>query len=141
MQEPSLSSICQHQSSLSSTRPLVSRRTTPSTQLEMQGSSRSREEHSRNEAQGHRERLVLTELGDTSKLVTDLTQSQHMNLHIRQSIAGAAAGTLRKYLQHWTFWSEWALECGTLTLVSWPSQTWPIFCMKWYPEPVKIAPA
>ena len=35
-----------------------------------------------------------------------------MNLHIRQSIAGAAAGTLRKYLQHWTFWSEWALECG-----------------------------
>ena len=35
-----------------------------------------------------------------------------MNLQIRQSIAGAASGTLRKYLQHWTLWSEWALECG-----------------------------
>ena len=65
-----------------------------------------------NEAQDHWENLVLTELGDTSKHVTDLTQSQHMNLHIRQRIAGAAAGTLRKYLQHETFWSEWALECG-----------------------------
>ena len=74
--------------------------------------SRSREEHSRDEAQDHWEHLVLTELGDTSKLVTDLTQSQHMNLHFRQRIAEAAAGTLRKYLQHETFWSEWALECG-----------------------------
>ena len=84
----------------------------------MQGGSRSREEHSRNEAQDHWEHLVLTELGDTSKLVTDLTQSQHMNLHIRQRIAGAAAGTLRKHLQHETFWSEF---------------------LAW--EPVKIVPA
>ena len=35
----------------------------PRTQLEMQGGSRSREEHSRNEAQDHWEHLVLTELG------------------------------------------------------------------------------
>ena len=35
-----------------------------------------------------------------------------MNLHIRQRIAEAAAGTFRRYLQHETFWSEWALECG-----------------------------
>ena len=34
-----------------------------------------------------------------------------MNLQIRQSIAGAASGTLRK-CKHWTLWSEWALECG-----------------------------
>ena len=71
---------------------------------------------------------MLTELGDTSKLVTDLTQSQHMNLHIRQRIAGAAAGTLRKYLRHETFWSEWALECG-IDLGQLASQTWPIPCM------------
>ena len=48
------------------------------------------EEHSRNEAQDHWERLVLTELGDTSKLVTDLTQSRHLNFHTRQSDAEAA---------------------------------------------------
>ena len=54
--------------SLLSTRPLVSRKTTASTQSEKQGNSKAREEHSRNEAQDHWERLVLTELGDTSKL-------------------------------------------------------------------------
>ena len=106
------SSSMVHEPSLLSTRPLVSRKTTASTQSEKQGNSKAREEHSRNEAQDHWERLVLTELGDTSKLVTDLTQSRHLNFHIRQSVAGVAAGTLRKYLQHWTFWSEWALECG-----------------------------
>ena len=94
---------------LLSTRPLVSRKTTEST---LSGNSKSREEHSRNEAQDHWERLVLTEPGDTSKLVTDLTLRRHLNSHIRQSVAAAAAGTLRKYLQQWTFWSEWALECA-----------------------------
>ena len=53
------------------------------------------------------------ELGDTSKLATDLAHSRHLNFHIRQSVAGAAAGTLRKHLQRWSFWSEWALECDT----------------------------
>ena len=42
-------------------RPLVCRRTTASTQLDKRGSSKSCEEHSRNEAQDHWERLVLTE--------------------------------------------------------------------------------
>ena len=99
--------------SLLSTRPLVSRKTTASTQSEKkQGHSKAREEHSRNEAQDHWERLVLTEIGDISKLVTDLTQNHHLNFQIRQSVVGVAAGTLRKYLQHWTFWSEWTLECG-----------------------------
>ena len=92
-----------------STRLLVSRKTTESTPA---GNSKAREEHSRNEAQDHWERLVLTELGDTSKRVTNLTQSRHLNLHIRQSVAGAAAGTLCKYLQPWTSWSQWALEYG-----------------------------
>ena len=60
---------------------------------------------------GARPRMVLTELGNTSKIVTDLTKSQHLNSHIRQSVAGAAAGTLRQYLQQWTFSAEWAQEC------------------------------
>ena len=55
---------------------------------------------------------MLTDIGDTSKLVTDLTQSRHLNSHIRHSVAGAAVGTLRKYLRQWTFWSKWALDCG-----------------------------
>ena len=71
-----------------------------------------RKEHSRTEAQDHWERLVLMELGDTSRLVTNLTQSRHLNFHARQSVAEAAGGTLRKYLQQLSFWSEWALACG-----------------------------
>ena len=86
------------------TRLLVSRKTTESTQS---GNSKAREEHSRKEAQDRWERLVLAELRDTSKLVTDVTQSWHLNSHIRQSVPGAAAGTLRKYLQQWISWSEW----------------------------------
>ena len=85
---------------LLSTRPLVSQKTTESAPS---GDSKAREEHSRNEAQDRWERLVLTELGDTSKLVTNLTRSRHLNLHIRQSVAGTVAGTLRKYLQQWDF--------------------------------------
>ena len=54
---------------------------------------------------------MLVELGDTSKLATDLVRSRHLNFHIRQSVARPAAGTLRKHLQQWSFWSEWALEC------------------------------
>ena len=85
--------------SFSSARPFVARKTTTSIQTDKQGNSIAREEHSRNEAQDHRERLLLTELGDTSKLVTDLTHSRHQNFHIRQSVAGSAvpsAGALRK---------------------------------------------
>ena len=96
--------------SLLSARPLGARKT-ESTRSE---NSTAREEHSRNEAQDHWERLVLTKLEDTTKFVTDLTQSQHLNFHIRQSVAGAAAGTLRKNIQQWTFWSKWTLERGIL---------------------------
>ena len=64
------------------------------------------------EAQDHWERVVRTKLGHTSRLFTDMTQSRHLNSHIPQSVAGAAAGTLRKHLQRWSFWSEWALACG-----------------------------
>ena len=83
-----------------------------STRLEKQGNSKAREEHNRNEAQDHFERLVLTEHGDTSKLCHVFESCCHLNFHICQSVAGAAAGTHRKYLQHATFCSEWALECG-----------------------------
>ena len=38
--------------------------------------------------------LVLTELEDTSRSVTDPTQSRHLNFHIHLSVAEAAAGTL-----------------------------------------------
>ena len=80
------------------------------TESTLSGNSEAREEHSRNEAQDHWEHLVITKLGDTSKLVTELTQSQDLNFHIRQSVARAAAGTLRKYLLRWTSWSGFALE-------------------------------
>ena len=56
--------------------------------------------------------MVLAERGITSRIVTDLTESQRLGSHIRQGVAGAAAGTLRQYLQQWTFWAEWAQECG-----------------------------
>ena len=104
----------------------VSRKTTEST---LAGNSKAREEHSRNEAQDHWERLVLTELGDTSKRVTNLTQSRHLNLHIRQSVAGAAAGTPCKYLQPWTSWSQWTLEYG-IHLVSRHMRAWPTTCTR-----------
>ena len=44
-------------------------------QPEKQENAQAREEHRRNEAQDHWERVVLTELGHTSRLVTDLTQA------------------------------------------------------------------
>ena len=59
--------------------------------------------------------MVLAERGITSRIVTDLTESQHLNSHIRQGVAGAAAGTLRQHLQQWTFWAEWAQECAGFT--------------------------
>ena len=59
--------------SLLSARPLVARKTITSIQKDKQGNYKAREEHSRNEAQDHWERLVLTELGNTSKVITSLT--------------------------------------------------------------------
>ena len=97
---------------LSSTRPLVSRRTPFKYPVGKTWKLKSTWEHSRNKAQDHWQRLVLKELGHTSKLVTDLTQSWHLNSHIRQSVPGTAARTLRKYFQHWTFWFKSTLECG-----------------------------
>ena len=73
-------------------------------QPEKQEDAQAREEHSRTEAQDHWERVVLTELGHTSRLVKDSTQSQHLNSHVRQSVAGAATGTLCE--------AEWAQECA-----------------------------
>ena len=87
---------------LLSTRPWVSQKTTVSV--------------SRAEAQNHWERLVITKLGDTSRPVTDLTKSWHLNFHIRLSVAEAAARTLCKHFQQWTSWCEWALEHGNHSL-------------------------
>ena len=50
------------------------------TESTLSGNSKARQEHSRKEAQDHWERLVITKLGDASKLVMDLTQSWHLNL-------------------------------------------------------------
>ena len=59
---------------------------------------------------GARARMVLAERGITSKIVADLTQSHLLNSP--ECCRVAAAGTLRQYLQQWTFSAEWAQECG-----------------------------
>ena len=93
------------------------------------GSSEAREEHSRNGAQDLWVRLVFTELGDTSGLVANWTQSRHLNFQIRQCVPGAAAGSLRKFLQQMVF-------LGWMGPGTWDSpasrlkQIWPTTCMK-----------
>ena len=73
-------------------------------QQEKQKNAQAREEHRSNEAQDHWERVVLTKLGHTSRLGRELTQNQHLNFHISQSVAGAA--------RHTSVSSEWPSLCS-----------------------------
>ena len=75
-----------------------------------------------------------------TRIVTDLTESQHLNSHIHQGVEGAAAGTLRQCLSNGLSGRNGPRNAGfTPATRRW--RTWPITCTKWSPEPGKTAPA